>query len=174
MRNHPIVLAWMLLAFLAGIPASAQNPAQVASKPPLVLVGGTIVDVTDWGRSALDQQNSIVIIQNGKITDVGSRFVISVPKGAWVIDCTGKYLIPGLVDGFAGMNSQGQANADLYMGVTTVVASGDDRRGRIDFAANPSPTSTCSTRSGPPTTGACYWPRPSGPKSSMRARIPSN
>jgi hypothetical protein len=44
-----------------------------------------------------------------------------------------------LVDGFAGMNSQGQASADLYMGVTTVVASSDDRRGFIDASANPSP-----------------------------------
>jgi hypothetical protein len=37
------------------------------------------------------------------------------------------------------MNSQGQASANLYMGVTTVVASSDDRRGFIDSAASPSP-----------------------------------
>jgi len=132
----------MVLSLLAGIPALSQNAPQVVPKPapvPLALIGGTIIDVTDWGRSALDQQNSIVIIQNGKITDVGSRFLIQVPKGAQVIDCTGKFLVPGLIDGFTGMNSQGQANAHLYMGVTTIVASGDDRRGRIDFAANPSP-----------------------------------
>ena len=70
---------------------------------------------------------------------MGSAAAITIPKGARVIDCTGKFLIPGLVDGFAGMNSQGQANANLYMGVTTVVARSDDRRGFIDFAANPSP-----------------------------------
>jgi hypothetical protein len=56
-----------------------------------------------------------------------------------VIDCTGKYLIPGLVDGFAGMNSQGQANANLYMGVTTVVVRSDYRHGSIDLTAHPSP-----------------------------------
>ena len=43
--------------------------------------------------------------------------------------------IVGLVDGFAGMNSQGQANAFLYMGVTTVVAVSDLRRGVIDLSA---------------------------------------
>lgn len=132
----------MLLLFAAGLGAAAQNIPQVAPKPgppPLVLLGGTIIDVTDWGRSALDQQNTIVIIQNGKITDVGSRFLIQVPMNAQVIDCTGKFLIPGLIDGFTGMNSQGQANAHLYMGVTTIVASGDDRRGHIDFTANPRP-----------------------------------
>ena len=127
----------MLLLFCTCIPAYSQQ--QVAGKAPLVLIGGTIIDVSDWGRSALDQQNSIIIIQNGKITDVGSRFLVQPPKGAEIIDCTGKFLIPGLVDGFTGMNSQAQANAELYMGVTSIVASGDNRRGHIDFSANPKP-----------------------------------
>lgn len=142
MRPYRISLVWILL-FATGLGGAAQNIPQVAppkpGPPPLVLLGGTIIDVTDWGRSALDQQNSIVIIQNGKITDVGSRLVIQVPPNAQVIDCTGKFLIPGLVDGFTGMNSQAQANAELYMGVTTIVASSDYRRGHIDFSANPKP-----------------------------------
>lgn len=106
---------------------------------PLVLAGGTVVDVSEWGRSAKDQPDSIVIVENGRITDVGTRAALPVPKGARVIDCTGKFIIPGLVDGFAGMNNQGEANANLYMGVTTVVASSDSHRGHIDFTANPSP-----------------------------------
>jgi hypothetical protein len=97
------------------------------------------VDVTDWGHSARDLTDAIVILRDGRITDVGSRMAVSIPKGARVIDCTGKYIIPGLVDGFAGVNSRGQANANLYMGVTTVVASNDMRRGLVDFAAHPSP-----------------------------------
>jgi len=109
------------------------------SSVPLVLAGGTVVDVTDWGRSAKDLQDAVVIIRDGRITDVGSRFAVSIPKGSRVIDCTGKFIIPGLVDGFAGMNSQGQANANLYMGVTTLVAVNDARHGTIDFAASPSP-----------------------------------
>jgi hypothetical protein len=130
------------LAALAGTLWAGQ-PQQVQPKTtgsaPLVLEGGTVVDVTDWGRSAKDMQDAVVIVRDGRITDVGPRGVITIPKGARVIDCTGKFLVPGLVDGFAGMNSQGQANANLYMGVTTVVASQDDRRGKIDFAVNPSP-----------------------------------
>jgi len=102
-------------------------------------VGGTVVDVTDWGHSAKDLPDAIVILHDGRITDVGSRMAVSVPKGARVIDCTGKFLIPGLVDGFAGMNSQGQANADLIMGVTTVVAVSDPHRGVVDVSASPSP-----------------------------------
>ena len=130
---------------LAGILALSQAQVPVVGKAPnalpdiLVLSGGTVVDVTEWGHSAKDLQDAVVIVRDGRITDVGSRYAITIPKGARVLDCTGKYLIPGLVDGFAGMNSQGQASAFLYMGVTTVVASGDDRRGLIDFTANPTP-----------------------------------
>ena len=140
LHGESFVSLLVLISFLVAGTALAQNAqTPVASKPPLVLLGGTIVDVTDWGRSALDQQNTIVIIQNGKIIQVGSRFLIETPPDAQIIDCTGKFIIPGLIDGFTGMNSQAQASADLYMGVTTVVASSDNHRGHIDFSANPKP-----------------------------------
>jgi len=128
---------------VAGALGWAQTAPVVAPKAPvsipLVLAGGTVVDVGDWGRSAKDLQDAIVIVRDGRITDVGSRLTVPIPKGARVIDCTGKYIIPGLIDGYAGMNSQGQANAYLYMGVTTVVAANDGRSGLIDFGASPSP-----------------------------------
>jgi hypothetical protein len=143
MRSVRILLFWMCGPALAANLASAQAPPQPVPTPPvsipLVLAGGTVIDVTDWGRSAKDLQDAIVIIQDGRITDVGPRAAVPIPAGAQVIDCTGKYLIPGLVDGFAGMNSQEQANADLYMGVTTVAAVSDEARGAVDFAANPKP-----------------------------------
>ncbi|MGA3262603.1 MAG: amidohydrolase family protein [Terracidiphilus sp.] len=143
MRRFRIFLLVMGGSALAGALAWAQTPPTITPKALgsslLVLSGGTVVDVTDWGRSARDQQDAIVVVRDGRIAEVGYRGSVSIPKGARVIDCTGKYLIPGLVDGFAGMNSQGQANANLYMGVTTVVARSDYRYGLIDFAANPSP-----------------------------------
>jgi hypothetical protein len=143
MRHLRIALCWLSVSlWTANLAWSQTQPTtapRTSSSVPLVLAGGTIVDVTDWGRSAMDKQDAIVIMRDGRITDVGSRDEVPVPKGAQVIDCTGKYIVPGLVDGFAGMNSQGQANANLYMGVTTVVASADDRRGHIDFNASPSP-----------------------------------
>ena len=132
-----IFLLWIGGAFFCSFPAwAAQGPTPPV---PLVLAGGTVIDVTDWGRSAKDLQDAIVIIQAGRITDVGPRATLPIPKGARVIDCTGKFIIPGLVDGFAGMSSQGEASANLYMGVTTVVASSDNRRGHIDLSANPTP-----------------------------------
>jgi hypothetical protein len=124
---------------LAAQAAGAQAPSALAPSVPLVLAGGTVVDVTGWGSSAKDLPDAIVIVRDGRITDVGSRMAVSIPKGARVIDCSGKFLIPGLIDGFAGMNSQGQANAFLYMGVTTVVAVSDAMRGAVDLNASPTP-----------------------------------
>lgn len=97
------------------------------------------MDVTNWGHSAKDLTDAIVILRDGRVSEVGSRMAVTIPKGARVIDCTGKFLIPGLVDGYAGLANQGQANAFLYMGVTTVVAATDARRGIVDLSASPTP-----------------------------------
>jgi hypothetical protein len=142
MRVFRIVLTAAGSIALTCIVAWSQPPqinSREISSVPLVLSGGTIVDVGDWGHSAKDLQNSILIVRDGRITDVGAVGAISIPRGAHIIDCAGKYIIPGLIDGLAGVNSQGQASANLYMGVTTVVVRSDSHHGPIDFAANPSP-----------------------------------
>lgn len=132
MRPVRLFLLGVLACIVATIPAWSQ-PA------PLVLAGGTVVDVSNWGRSAHDLPDALVIIQDGRITEVGVRSTLQMPTGARVIDCTGKYIIPGLVDGYAGMSTQAQANANLYMGVTTVVAPSDAQHGRANFHAHPTP-----------------------------------
>src|SRR6185437_6855457 len=141
LHSLPVAAAVFLLTLVASLarPQTPAAPEQPSSSPPLVLSGGTVIDVSAWGDSANDIKNAVVIIEGSRIVEVGPAFSVQIPKNAHVIDCTGKYLIPGLVDGFAGMNSQGQANANLYMGVTTVVVRQDARRGLIDFAANPRP-----------------------------------
>jgi hypothetical protein len=106
---------------------------------PLVLAGGTVIDVTNWGHSAADIPNAVVIIENGKVAEVGAASTLQVPKGARVIDCTGKYIIPGLIDGYVGMSTQGEASASLYLGVTTAVVRSDSRHGRIDTTLSPAP-----------------------------------
>jgi hypothetical protein len=141
MRYLRFLQAWIWVLIAAAVPAESQtlpqfNPPLVA---PLALVGGTLIDVSNWGRAARDLHDSVILIDQGKIVAVGTRTDLPIPPNTRVVDCAGTFLIPGLIDGFAGMNSQSQANAFLYMGVTTVVASADARRGHIDMAANPRP-----------------------------------
>jgi hypothetical protein len=135
MRRFRFFAALLCGIFFTCIAAHSQTEPAA----PLVLEGGTVIDVSNWGRSARDLHDAIVIIDSDKITAVGARSDVQIPKNARIVDCTGKFLIPGLVDGYAGMNSQAQAQANLYMGVTTVVARADAERGFIDTSAHPSP-----------------------------------
>jgi len=134
-----IALGLVLAVQAAGARAQSSFAPKLSPSAPLALVGGTVVDVSEWGGSAKDLSDAVVVLRDGRILEVGSRMAVTIPKGARVIDCRGKFILPGLVDGFAGMNSQGQANAYLAMGVTTIVAVNDMKRGAVDFSASPAP-----------------------------------
>jgi hypothetical protein len=111
----------------------------VQGQPALVLKGGTILDVTAYGNSEKDITNAIVVIQGKTIVAAGSASSVKIPKGAKVVDVSGKYIVPGLIDGFGIVNNQAYANAYLYMGVTTAVITEDDRRGTNHWSASPAP-----------------------------------
>jgi hypothetical protein len=101
----------------------------------LVLAGGTIVGA----RS--DVRDAVVVIRDGRIDAAGPRSKTKIPADARVIRIDGAYVVPGLNDVFAGLNSQSQANAYLYMGVTSIVGSDEPRgrRGALFTNAKPSP-----------------------------------
>ena len=103
------------------------------------ITGATLVDISHGGRSTGDIPDAVVVIRNGRIIAAGPRGATPVPAGAKVMDRPGAFILPGLVDGFTGLQNQAEANAELYEGVTTVVGSGDDRRGHLFERANPSP-----------------------------------
>jgi hypothetical protein len=107
--------------------------------PAVALIGGTFIDLSKSGHGTQDIPAVVVVLRDGKIEAVGPTALVNIPKNARTIDCRGAYILPGLIDGFAGLNSQAQANAWLYMGVTTIVGSGDDRRGVLKMDAHPSP-----------------------------------
>src|SRR5215208_6574044 len=140
----------LLLAPLALAVALQQRPDS-ASSAPLVIDGGTVVDLSRRGTSTADLRDAVVVIEGGKITAVGKRGAVRVPAGARTIDARGGYIVPGYIDGFAAQASQAFANAYLYMGVTSIVAptpprpgavppgSADPRRAPTFDRADPSP-----------------------------------
>jgi imidazolonepropionase-like amidohydrolase len=60
----------------------------------IAIVGATVID----GNGGAPVPNAVVVVIGKKITAVGPRASIKIPPGARIIDGTGKYLIPGLVD----------------------------------------------------------------------------
>ncbi len=98
-----------------------------------------MVDVSHGGTGTHDIPNATVLLSGTRIQAVGASGAVAIPQGAAVVHIDGKFVVPGLVDGFTGMKTQADANAMLYEGVTTIGATGDDRRGTIFLAADPSP-----------------------------------
>ena len=107
----------------------------------IALVGGTVVDVSAFGRGTSDIRDSVVIVRNGRITAVGTRRATKIPRDTEVIDATGKFIVPGLHDVFATIDNQAFANAFLYMGITAIVANEapSSRRDGLFLTGTPSP-----------------------------------
>jgi hypothetical protein len=112
-----------------------------AADRPLVLTGGTIVDLPAAGEKPVDVRDSVIVIRGGGIVAAGPRAAVPIPEGARVVPIEGAFVVPGLNDVFAGLNSQAQANAYLYMGVTSIVGSDEPggRRGALFRQARPAP-----------------------------------
>jgi imidazolonepropionase-like amidohydrolase len=83
--------------------AQSSSAAPAASVPDMLIRGGTILTVTHG-----DIQNGSILIHNGKIAQIGQN--ISAPAGATVIDATGKYVMPGIIDPHSHLALDGDVN----------------------------------------------------------------
>src|SRR5256885_8395170 len=79
-----------------GVPA-ATSPA--GPQTDLLIRNATVLTVTHGVI-----QNGSVLVHNGKIAQVGST--IAAPAGATVIDATGKFVMPGLIDAHSHLRSE--------------------------------------------------------------------
>lgn len=86
------------------------------------IVGGNIVDM--MGVTILN--NTVIILENGLIKEVGIGNGIKIPAGATIIDAKGKYILPGLWDMHAHFEQAEWGPAYLAAGVTTVRDCGNE------------------------------------------------
>ena len=92
------------------------------SKTPLVLLGGTLIDVT--GKPPIT--NSAVVIQGDRIIAAGPRAQIKIPDPATIVDTSGKFLLPGLWDMHSHFYQVEFGPAYLAAGITTARDVGND------------------------------------------------
>jgi imidazolonepropionase-like amidohydrolase len=78
----------LLGAVLVAGALGAQQPAPAG---PTLIRNATILTVTKGTLT-----NTDLLLQNGKIAQIGKN--LSAPAGAQVIDATGKYVMPGIID----------------------------------------------------------------------------
>ena len=91
-----VLMAWAfaaalqpMLASQSRTPSPAQPPARQAA--PLAIKGGTVFTITTGTIP-----NGTVVVRDGKIAAVGAN--VPVPAGAEVVDATGRFVTPGLID----------------------------------------------------------------------------
>ena len=86
-----------VLGLLASLPAQAQksNATVIRNATVLTITKGTI-------------ENGSILIRDGKIAAVGKD--IKVPEGATVIDATGQYVMPGIIDCHSHIAIDGDVN----------------------------------------------------------------
>ncbi|HWP03356.1 MAG TPA: amidohydrolase family protein [Gemmatimonadaceae bacterium] len=113
-RKTPSAAAWVAGVLLAL--CVVQGAAGAQSEQSYVIRNATVVPVTSPRLS-----NASVVIQNGRIAAVGTN--VQVPSGATIIDATGLYVYPGLI------------NAGTQLGLIEVggVPGPDDTRELGDF-----------------------------------------
>ena len=84
----------------------------------LVLSGATLID----GSGGPPRRNAVVRVVDGRIREVG---LAAAGPGAGCIDLSGRYLLPGLIDAHAHIESPAAARRALLSGVTTARILGD-------------------------------------------------
>jgi len=112
-------------------------------KPVLAITHVTVIDAT----GAPPQQDMTVVIIDERVTSLGASSSTAIPRGAQVVNATGKFLIPGLADMHAHLTGAGEPRGSrefiipllLANGITTVRDMGgnveDLARLRIEIAS---------------------------------------
>ena len=93
----------------------------------LALVGATAITMADEQTPDASIDDSVLLIENGRIAALGPKDEVRIPEDATVIDVSGRYLLPGYIDTHAHfrplrelMDAQNWAfQANLAYGVTT-------------------------------------------------------
>ncbi len=70
------------------------NTAAYTAPQQLALTGGTVITAT--GQPPIE--NAVVLVDGGRIVQVGALGAVAIPGGYRTIDVTGKWITPGLID----------------------------------------------------------------------------
>lgn len=109
---RPLVLASALTLSLPG-----ESVAQ-----PTAYTGFTLID----GTGAAPVANAAMLVENGRITAIGSTNAVRIPSGATRVSLAGQTVIPGLINAHGHASSVANLATYAAYGVTTVFSLGDE------------------------------------------------
>ena len=113
--------------------AAALSLAVSASAQITVLTHATLID----GTGAAPQNDVTLVMENGRIRDSGPSSKTAVPSGAIVLDLTGKFVVPGIINahGHVGGNRDPELRQYALYGVTTTTNMAFDADDIVEYKA---------------------------------------
>ncbi len=113
-----ILFLLLLLAVFLFFPACGETSPDLSStSSSIVLIeGGTLID----GTAVAPTAGVAILIEDGRIRQIGKQGELNAPAGARVIQADDKYIIPGLIDPHVHYNAPFLHRLYLANGVTTV------------------------------------------------------
>ncbi|MCH8556834.1 MAG: amidohydrolase family protein [Balneolia bacterium] len=135
--RYPLIFTVLALSALLLVSCGNETPS--VDRTVTAYTGATMINGLD--QPAIE--NSVLVVENGMITEAGARGQVDIPQIADIVDITGKYIMPGLINahGHVGMADGLETGSDVFTrdnvrsqlltyaqyGVTTVVSLGDGR-----------------------------------------------
>src|SRR5687767_15135389 len=109
---------WALL--IAVLCLASPAVAQVTA-----LTHATVID----GRGGAPQKDVTIVMEGGRIRDMGPSSRIRAPAGAAVMDLTGKFVVPGIINahGHVSANAVPELRQYALYGITTAVSQGTEK-----------------------------------------------
>jgi imidazolonepropionase-like amidohydrolase len=107
-----------------GILAAAFLLTTSAAAQVTVLTHATVID----GTGAGPQKDVTIVMENGRIRDMGPSSKVPAPSGATIVDLKGKFVAPGIINahGHVGAKTEPQLRQYALYGVTTATSMQTD------------------------------------------------
>ena len=115
-------------------PCFVQRQLQRQRRPQqvTVLTNATLID----GSGAAPQSGATIVMQNGRIAAIGRD--VKAPAGATVVDLSGKYVVPGIINGHGHVGPaphERQVRQYALYGVTTTTSMASDPDAIAEYKA---------------------------------------
>jgi len=113
--------------------AAALLFASSAAAQTTALTHATVID----GTGAAPQSDVTIVMETGRIREIGPASKVSPPAGATVIDLTGKFIVPGIINAHGHVDAKREPQLRQYAlyGVTTTTSMSFDNDDIAEFKA---------------------------------------